>query len=85
MKPNPNRSMWVGGLGAGFAVLCCFIPIAVIALGAAGAGAALAWLDVILFPVLFLFTAILITAWLWNRRGNTGSAQNPTPKGSEKS
>lgn len=84
MKPNPNWSMWAGGLGAGLAVLCCIIPIAVIGLGAAGAGVAVAWRDVVLFPALFLFAAVFVGALIWGRRRNaTRLSSNSTPKRSE--
>ena len=83
MKPNPNRMMWAGGLGAGFTALCCFTPIAVIALGAAGAGAAVAWLDLVLFPALFFFAAVFVGAWIWRRRRKTACAvPNPSAEGS---
>lgn len=86
MKPNPNRLMWVRGLGAGFAALCCFTPIAVVALGAAGAGAAVAWLVSVVFPALFLFTAMFLAAWLWSRRRNAaGLSQDSISIGSEPS
>lgn len=84
MKPNPNRSMWIGGLAMGFAALCCFTPIVVTALGAAGLGAAVGRFGLILFPALFLFTGMFIAAWLWRRRSNaTRLSQNPTSSGLE--
>ena len=68
MKLNPSGLMWVSGLGAGITALCCFTPVAVIALGAAGAGAAVAWLDSVLLPALILFAALFAAAWVWGRR-----------------
>lgn len=68
MKSKPDRWLWIGGLGTGFTALCCFTPIAVIALGAVGAGAVVKWLDLVLFPALFFFAALSVGAWLWKRR-----------------
>ncbi len=79
MKSKPNRLMWVGGLGAGFAALCCFTPIAVIALGAVGAGAAVAYLDSILFPALFICAALFVGAWIWGRNREAACAKVSGP------
>ncbi|PIP96701.1 MAG: hypothetical protein COW75_10390 [Rhodobacterales bacterium CG18_big_fil_WC_8_21_14_2_50_71_9] len=57
----------LGVAGAGVTALCCFTPVLVIALGAAGMGAAIVWLDLILLPMLGFF--LLLTGYaLWRRR-----------------
>ena len=68
MNSTPNKLMWIGGIGAGFAAVCCFTPIAVIALGVVGSGAAVTWLDSALFPAVFLFAALFVGAWQGGRR-----------------
>jgi len=57
----------LGVAGAGVTALCCFTPVLVIGLGAAGMGAAIIWLDLILLPMLGFF--LLLTGYaLWRRR-----------------
>jgi len=57
----------LGVAGAGVTALCCFTPVLVIGLGAAGMGAAIVWLDLILLPMLGFF--LLLTGYaLWRRR-----------------
>ena len=82
MEPNPNRMKWIGGLGAGFAVVCCFTPIAVTLLGAAGTGAGMARLGWVVFPA--LIAAVMVAAWIWSRRRHAASpGQDATPKVSQ--
>ena len=69
-----RKWLWIGGIGAGIAALCCFTPIAVIALGVVGAGAAVAWLDMIRFPALFLFGALFAAAWIWRLKHPVATA-----------
>lgn len=49
---DAKRWTVVGATGSILAAICCFTPVLVIALAAVGVGAAVAWLDVILLPVL---------------------------------
>ena len=57
----------IGLGGTALTALCCFTPVLVLALGAAGLGAAAVWLDMILLPALGAF--ILTTGYaLWRRR-----------------
>ena len=60
MKSNSRRLMWFGGIGAGVTALCCFTPLLVIAFGALGAGAALAYADKVLFPLLAVFLGVMV-------------------------
>lgn len=62
-----NRMLSIGAVGAGLTALCCFTPVLVIALGALGLSAALAWLDYVLLPMLAVFVAM--TGYgLWLRK-----------------
>lgn len=86
MKPNSNRSMWVGGFGAGIAAMCCIAPVAIIMLGTAGGGAVVAWLDLIWFPALVFIAALSVAALIWNRRRNAARlSQNSKSNGLETS
>lgn len=72
MNGKGNRWLWIGGIGAVATGVCCFTPILVIGLGAVGAGAALAYADAVLFPLLAVFLGMMAYgAWrLWRRGGN---------------
>lgn len=61
-----------GVIGAGVTALCCFTPVLAIALGALGMAAAIAWLDLVLFP-LFGFFLFLTGYALWRRRDSLRS------------
>lgn len=52
----------IGLIGTIFAALCCFTPLAVMALGAVGLGAYVGWLDPVILPALLVFGGILIAA-----------------------
>ena len=55
-----RKFMGIGGAGALVAGLCCFTPLLVVLLGAAGLSALVGWwLDLILFPALAFFLALL--------------------------
>ncbi|WP_417411480.1 mercury resistance system transport protein MerF [Hoeflea sp.] len=57
----------IGITGTAISALCCFTPILVILLGAAGLSAALGYLDLVLLPALAAF--ILLTNYaLWRRQ-----------------
>ena len=53
-----NGLLRLGIIGSGIAALCCFTPVLVIVLGAAGLGAAIAYLDMILLPLLAIFLGV---------------------------
>jgi len=61
---SPKALIGIGGVGAFVTALCCFTPVLVIALGAIGAGAAIAYLDMILLPLLGLFLLMLVIGLL---------------------
>ena len=54
----------VGIVGSVIAALCCFTPVLVLLLGAAGLSALVGVLDYVLLPVLASFIAITVYA-LW--------------------
>lgn len=56
-----------GIIGTIIAAICCFTPLLVILLAAAGLSAWLVWLDFILLPALVLFLGI-IGYGLWRRQ-----------------
>ncbi len=62
-----DRLLITGLAGSAVAALCCFTPVLVVALGAAGLGALVVWLDLVLLPALAFF--LLLTGYaLWRRR-----------------
>ena len=65
-----------GIVGSVVAVLCCFTPILVIALGTVGLSAWLGWLDYVLFPMLAGFLAL--TAYALVRRKSAGDGGGTT-------
>lgn len=56
-----------GLVGTAIAALCCFTPVLVILLGAAGLSALVGGLDFVLFPALAAFMGITIYA-LWRKQ-----------------
>ncbi len=60
MKDRDDTKMLKTGLiGTAVAAVCCFTPLLVVALGAIGLSGLVGWwLDLILFPALFLFMAM---------------------------
>ena len=63
-----DRLLKVAVIGLVVTALCCFTPILVVVLTAIGLTAAVAWLDMILLPLLGLFAALSIFAYLRGRR-----------------
>ena len=66
-----NTLLRVGLVGTVLAALCCFTPILVILLAAAGLSALTGYLDYVLLPALALFFALMIFA-VWRQRKVTG-------------
>jgi len=64
---SPDKTVRVGVVGSAIVAICCATPILVIAFGAVGLSAWLAWLDHVLFPALALFLAIAAYG-LWRRQ-----------------
>lgn len=55
-----RKCMGIGGIGTGVMALCCFTPLLVVSLGVLGLSALVGWwLDLILFPALGFFLALL--------------------------
>ncbi len=57
-----RKLLGVGAIGTAITAICCFTPALVLLLGAIGLAAWLAWLDYVLFPVLFLFVGLTVFA-----------------------
>jgi hypothetical protein len=57
-----NRLLSAGIIGAVVAALCCFTPVLVLLLGAAGLGALTGYLDYVLLPALAFFVGLTIYA-----------------------
>jgi len=65
-----NRKLLITGLtGTLLSALCCFTPVLVVLMGAAGLSALVGWLDYILLPTLAIFIGITIYA-LYQRRNS---------------
>jgi hypothetical protein len=60
-----------GLISTALAALCCFTPLLVVLLGAAGLSAWLGWLDYLLFPILFTSLGSVAQA-LYLRAGKIG-------------
>ena len=59
-----SKLLKVGIVGTVVSALCCFTPVLVVVFGAIGLSAVLGALDYILLPLLFIFIAISILAFL---------------------
>lgn len=57
---HSNRLLSAGIIGAVVAALCCFTPVLVLLLGAAGLGALTGYLDYVLLPALAFFVGLTI-------------------------
>lgn len=64
---NPKTLMRIGVTGTVIAALCCFTPVLVILLAAAGFSAWTGYLDVVLLPVLAMFIGLTVYA-VWQRQ-----------------
>ncbi len=53
-----RKRLATGIIGTAVTAVCCFTPVLVVAFGALGLSAALAWADFVLFPALGLFVAL---------------------------
>jgi mercuric ion transport protein len=56
---DDKKVMWTGGIGAVIAAICCVTPVLVIALGAVGLTALVAYLDYVLLPALAVCLAVV--------------------------
>lgn len=63
-----------GLIGTVLTLLCCFTPVLVILLGAAGLGALTGHLDSILMPLLFIFVGLTLYAFVKQRKTNDGGS-----------
>ncbi len=68
MKKN-TALLKTGIIGSVITALCCFTPILVILLGAAGLSSLVGYLDFALFPALFLFVCITLYAMVRRSKG----------------
>lgn len=55
-----NKTVWAGLVGTVITAVCCFTPVLVVLLGVLGLGTAVGYLDIVLFPLLAVFVAILV-------------------------
>ncbi len=66
-----NRKLLrIGGIGTVVTAVCCFTPILVVALSALGLVGTIAYLDMVLFPMLFMFILLLSVALFTRMRRN---------------
>ena len=76
---NDQRLLRLGIAGTVIAALCCFTPVLVVLLGAAGLSAAVGWLDYALLPALAAFAALTVYALF--RRRSASACESGTDKG----
>ena len=55
-----NKLLKTGAIGTVIAAICCFTPLLVWALGAIGLTSLVAYLDIVLLPLLAIFLIMLI-------------------------
>ena len=67
---NPRRLFWIGAVGTVITALCCFTPLLVIGLTSLGFVGAIAYLDMILLPLLGIFALLLAFALMQKVRSN---------------
>lgn len=61
---NLRAILITGAAGLGVTTVCCFTPLLVLALGAAGLAGSIAWLDYALIPAMATFAVMTTTAAL---------------------
>lgn len=70
-----NRILLRTGIaGSTIVAVCCFTPVLVILLGAAGLSAWIGWLDYVLIPALFGFVGLALYAG-WRMRRTCGTCE----------
>lgn len=62
-----NRLLKASAVGFVITALCCFTPVLVVVFTALGLTAAIAWLDMVLLPLLGVFAALTVFAYLRGR------------------
>lgn len=62
-----STTVRTGVVGSAVAALCCFTPVLVLVLGAAGLSAWLGWTDYVLLPLLAMFLGLTVYG-LWRRQ-----------------
>ena len=67
---NPRRLFRIGAVGTVITALCCFTPLLVIGLTSLGFASAIAYLDMILLPLLGIFALLLAFALVQKVRSN---------------
>lgn len=58
MSLDDRKVLATGVIGTVVAAVCCFTPVLVVGLGAAGLAAWLGWIDYVLLPALAVFLGI---------------------------
>ena len=67
---NLSRLFRIGAVGTVITALCCFTPLLVIGLTSLGFASAIAYLDMILLPLLGIFALLLAFALVQKVRSN---------------
>ncbi len=68
-QQSRKRWVWIGGIGAAVAALCCATPILVVLLSTLGLAALTGYLDYVLLPALFIFLGIFAYGLSGTRSG----------------
>ena len=79
---DDRKLLGIGVVGAVIAALCCFTPLLVVLLAAAGLSAAVGYLDFVRLPAMAAFAAITVYAVV-RRRGARACGGAP-PGGQER-
>lgn len=77
-----NKLVRYGSLGALIAALCCFTPLLVVGLAAAGLAGLTAYLDFVLLPVLFASIGVVALGIRQSQRRRTAACETNREKAS---
>ena len=78
---NPRLWSRIGWIGAVVTAICCFTPVLVIALSGLGFAAVVGGLNLVLFPLLGFFLAMLAAGWVLSRRRAVAAAESSDTPG----
>lgn len=71
---NPRNWFRISACTCAAAAVCCFTPLAVIAFTSLGLGAAVSYLDRVLWPLMLASALVMVLAWLRMRRTSRSPA-----------
>ncbi|MFL4469045.1 mercury resistance system transport protein MerF [Tateyamaria armeniaca] len=67
---DARRLFRIGAIGTAVTALCCFTPLLVVVLSGIGLAGTIAYLDMVLLPLLGAFVLVMLVAWIRKARAN---------------